>query len=102
MKLWIAGGSSLALVGALTFLGGQASEQPVGWFYIYILLLAALMVLVGKGSRWARWIVSPALLFFAAASMLAGGALGAAFSLVFITASIVFFLHRVPLDQGAV
>lgn len=93
-RLWIAGGVSIGLVALLTFLGGQALDMPVGPFYLFIGVLAVLMVLVGKGQGWPRWVVSAVLAFFGVAALRGGGIEGVVIAGAFGLCAVVFFRYR--------
>jgi hypothetical protein len=93
-KLWITGITSIALVSVLTIMGSAASDQSAARFFVLIAALTALMVLVGKGHRWARWPVSAVLVFIAVTAVLAGGLVGVAVAALFGVTAVVFFRHR--------
>lgn len=95
-KLWISGTVSIALILAITILGGHLTGRPIGVFLVFILILAGLMVLTARGHRWARWIVSPMLLFFAVSTLRARSLLGVVFALAFVVPAVIFFMYRSP------
>lgn len=94
MRLWIAGTLSIGLVVLLTVLGAAQTGQAIWSFLALTLVLVGLMILTAKGRRWARWLVTAMLLFFAVSVLRAATLLGIALAAVFVGTAVVFFTHR--------